>query len=156
MQTGATEIYQKLPIHLATLFRCTPHQLIFSDLAQNVSDYRIHDALEPIGSNVKDSHEDFTLYWNLQKYHREGQDISQLKGQESWKLDKWKFLPMLHKTFQLSPSSIDWFVFIEADTMLSWLNLLQWLATMDPTTNVYTGSENYYRPLDVHFAHGGR
>lgn len=61
---------------------------------------------------------------------------------------------MVHDTYRLSPSSIDWFVFIEADTALSWLNLLQWLKTLDPTTDMYMGSQNKYGSTS--FAHGGR
>ncbi|KAH0082954.1 hypothetical protein KCU66_g19478, partial [Aureobasidium melanogenum] len=30
LKTGASEIYEKLPTHLLTLFRCTRHYLIFS------------------------------------------------------------------------------------------------------------------------------
>ncbi|GAB7347708.1 hypothetical protein MBLNU459_g5267t1 [Dothideomycetes sp. NU459] len=154
LKTGATEVLQKLPIHLTTLFRCTPHSLIFSDLAQNVSGYRVHDALEPVGSEVKNSQADFALYWKLKQYHREGLDPSTLRGAQGWDLDKWKFLPMLHETHRLSPAGIDWFVFIEGDTILSWLNLLLWLEDHNADEDFYAGSQNNYGATS--FAHGGR
>ncbi|KAK8206856.1 hypothetical protein M8818_004691 [Zalaria obscura] len=153
LKTGATEIYEKLPTHFVTLFRCTPHFLIFSDLAQSYSDYTIHDAIEPVSPKYKDSHEDFELYRKMQEYQREGQDMSKLKGDKGWNLDKWKFLPMLHKTYELSPDTIDWFVYIEADTSLSWTNLLQWLKTMDPRKEYYLGAQNVIG--DTTFGHGG-
>lgn len=152
-KTGATEIYDKLPTHLTTLFRCTPHFIIFSDLTQNISDYQVHDALESISARTKHL-EEFSLYWKLKRYHREGLDVRKLKGKEGWKLDKWKFLPMLHKTYGMSPPNIDWFVFVEADTSLSWLNLLNWLETLNPARDLYAGSQNKYGSIS--FAHGGR
>ena len=39
LKTGATEIYEKLPTHFVTLFKCTPHYMIFSDLAQDYADF---------------------------------------------------------------------------------------------------------------------
>lgn len=153
LKTGATEIYEKLPTHFVTLFKCTPHYMVFSDLAQDYADFPIRDAIAPVSKQFREQHEDFTLYRKLQQYQREGQDTSTLKGDGGWNLDKWKFLPMLFEAFEAAPPQIEWFVMMEADTSISWTNLLQWLKTMDPKTPYYLGSQNVIG--DTTFAHGG-
>ena len=153
LKTGATELYQKLPTHFVTTFKCIPHFMIFSDLAQDFADYPVHDAIESIGEDFRENHADFELYRKLQQYQREGQDMSELKGHGSWDLDKWKFLPMLHKAFTTAGDNIEWFVIMEADTSLSWTNLLQWLKTLDPKQPFYMGAQNVI--AETTFAHGG-
>jgi hypothetical protein len=153
LKTGATEIYEKLPTHFVTLFKCTPHYMVFSDLAQDYADFPIRDAIAPVSKQFREHHEDFTLYRKLQQYQRQGQDTSKLKGDGGWKLDKWKFLPMLFEAFETAPPQIEWFVMMEADTSVSWTNLLQWLKTMDPNVPYYLGSQNTMG--DTTFAHGG-
>jgi hypothetical protein len=153
LKTGASEIYEKLPTHLITLFRCTQHYLIFSDLPQTYADYHIHDALATVSDAYKNDHENFEFYRKLQKYHREGQDVAKLKGDKGWNLDKWKFLPMMHESYRLASPDVDWFVYIEADTSVSWTNLLQFLGRMDPEKPLYLGAQNVVGPTT--FAHGG-
>jgi len=114
----------------------------------------MHDALETVNPSYKENHEDFELYRTLQTYQQEGQDPSKLKGGKGWNLDKWKFMPMLHETYRLAPKEIDWFVYMEADTSISWPNLLQWLQKMNPKDTIYTGAQVLIG--DTEFAHGGR
>ncbi|KAK3710938.1 hypothetical protein LTR37_009959 [Vermiconidia calcicola] len=153
LKTGATELYQKLPTHFVTTFKCVPHFMIFSDLAQEFADYPVYDALESISKDFRENHGDFELYRKLQQYQREGQDMSKLQGTGSWNLDKWKFLPMIHKAFTTAGDNIEWFLIMEADTSLSWTNLLQWLRTMDPNEPYYLGAQNVI--AGTTFAHGG-
>ncbi|KAK4993394.1 hypothetical protein LTR66_006008 [Elasticomyces elasticus] len=156
LKTGATEIFEKLPEHFLTLFRCTPNYLIYSDLEQTISDHPIHDAIAGVSDHYKNHHEDFELYRQLQQYYREGQDFGKLKGDSGWNLDKWKFLPMLHDVYRKAErmeAKIDWFVYIEADTSLSWNNLLLWLKKMDPGKPHYLGAQNVVG--ETTFAHGG-
>lgn len=122
-------------------------------MAQTFSDYQIRDALENVNPSYKSNHEDFELYRKLQRYHREGQNTDRLGGEQGWNLDRWKFMPMLHESFRLAPPGVDWFVYIEADTSLSWTNLLQWLAKLDPSDKLYMGAQNHIK--SVTFAHGG-
>ncbi|KAK5168834.1 uncharacterized protein LTR77_006143 [Saxophila tyrrhenica] len=153
LKTGATEIYQKLPSHFLTTFKCVPHFMIFSDLAQDFADYPVYDAIEDVSQHYREEHADFELYRKLQQYQREGQDTSKLRGAGSWNLDKWKFFPMLQKAFTTAPDNVEWFVVIEADTSISWTNLLQFLRTMDPKQPFYLGAQNVIG--DQAFAHGG-
>jgi hypothetical protein len=153
LKTGATEIYEKLPTHFVTLFKCTPHYMVFSDLAQDYADFPIRDAIAPVSKQLREGHQDFQIYKKLQQYQREGQEMSKLKGDSGWNLDKWKFMPMLFEAFEAAPPQIEWFVMIEADTSVSWTNLLQWLKTMDPNKPYYLGSQNAIGGTT--FAHGG-
>ncbi|CZT14393.1 uncharacterized protein RCC_00370 [Ramularia collo-cygni] len=153
LKTGATEIYSKLPTHLLTTFTCIPNYKIYSDLEQTFGNTPITDVIHPVSQHLRETHEDFNLYRDLQKWQREGQDLSKLKGDHGWNLDKWKFLPMIHDAFESAGPEIEWFVMIEADTALSWLNLLPWLQTMNPKEQHYLGSQNVIG--DTRFAHGG-
>ncbi|KAK4574132.1 hypothetical protein LTR86_001893 [Recurvomyces mirabilis] len=153
LKTGATEVYQKLPTHFVTTFACVPHFMIFSDLEQTFANYPIHDAIADISPSFRDHHDDFELYRKLQTYQQEGQDMSKLKGDNGWNLDKWKFLPMLHKAFESAGPEIEWFLMMEADTSVSWTNLLQWLKHLDPKKPYYMGAQNVIGGTT--FAHGG-
>ena len=153
LKTGATELYQKLPTHFATTFQCVPNYMIFSDLKQKFAGVPIHDAIAPVTAKTRKEHEDFQLYRKLQDWRKQGQDVGELKGDSGWNLDKWKFLPMLHEAFNSASKEIDWFVVMEADSIISWTNLLQWLKTMDPTNPFYLGAQNVIG--DTTFAHGG-
>ncbi|KAF4552690.1 Hypothetical protein D9617_9g024790 [Elsinoe fawcettii] len=69
-----------------------------------------------------------------------------------WKLDKWKFMPMINQTFHEHPD-MKWYVFIEADTSMLWSMMLQYLALFDHTKPYYIGSATQIgKGL---FAHGG-
>lgn len=153
LKTGATELYEKLPTHFVTTFKCVPNFMIFSDLNQTFGDIPIYDAIAPVSEAVRENHEDFALYRDIGQWQREGQDVSKLKGGSGWNLDRWKFLPMLFQAFETADEEIEWFVMIEADTSISWLNLLLYLETMDSSEAYYLGAQNQLG--DTTFAHGG-
>ncbi|KAI9812717.1 MAG: hypothetical protein M1827_004473 [Pycnora praestabilis] len=152
IKTGATEAYNKLPVHFLTTLRCTRNYLIFSDMEQDMGGYHIYDSLDEVTEEFKASHDDFKLYRKLQEYRAANQDTQQMGGEGAWNLDKYKFLHMLEKTWRMRPDA-KWYVFLEADSYLVWSNLLRWLATMDPTDPLYIGSPSYLG--DIEFTHGG-
>jgi len=69
-----------------------------------------------------------------------------------WRLDKWKFLPMLNQTLARFPAK-KWYAFVETDTYIFWSTLLSYLAALDASQNYYIGAQAQI--LDVVFAHGG-
>jgi hypothetical protein len=162
MKTGATEALEKVPVHLQTTFRCTPHYVIFSDLDEEIDGVQVHDVLRSVDGNVKRDIEDFSLYNRLQEYGRRGlvptdnrQDDNGAFGMPNnpgWKLDKWKFLPMIDESLRARPDA-KWYVFMEADTHIVWPNLMAWLSRLDPDQPHYLGTETQI--ADVLFAHGG-
>ncbi|KAI9789380.1 MAG: hypothetical protein M1835_001708 [Candelina submexicana] len=153
MKTGATEAYDKLPIHLLTTLRCTDNYLVFSDMEQDIGGYHVFDSLDEVDPSFANNHKDFDLYRRLKEYQSYSQDVRTLKvGDNAWNLDKYKFIYMLEKTYRARPDP-KWYVFIEADTYLVWSNLLRWLDTLDHRKPLYLGSPSYLG--DIEFSHGG-
>ncbi|KAM0709602.1 hypothetical protein Q7P35_003642 [Cladosporium inversicolor] len=165
MRTGATEIKDKLPAHLNTTLQCYNNYVIFSDYEEDFEGHHVYDLLAGVEDDVKENHPDFALWRRLRAYGRESLDDAELSGtisedsgatgktgNDGWKLDKWKFLPMAVRTLELYPD-MKYYVFIEPDTYIMWSNLLDWLRQLDPTDPAYYGSEVQIGP-DV-FAHGG-
>lgn len=152
MKTGATEAYDKLPIHFITTLECVNDYIIFSDMPMDMAGHKLHDALDEIPEEVKKDNADFDLYKKLQEYHRLGEDPRLLRtGSVGWNLDKYKFLPMLAKTWKYRQDA-KWYLFIEADTAVIWDNLRLFLDKFDAKKPHYFGSPTY---LDIEFAHGG-
>ncbi|EAW14579.1 glycosyltransferase family 31 protein [Aspergillus clavatus NRRL 1] len=154
VKTGATEIYEKLPTQLLTTLGCSRDFIIFSDLQEQIGPYTIHDALADFNASMKATHPEFELYRQQQEYQRGGLDIATLKhdGQAAWKLDKYKFLHVVEKTWAQRPN-VDWYVFIESDTYVVWTNLLLWLKQLSPRDRLYMGSAAFLGSQG--FGHGG-
>ncbi|KAJ5114802.1 hypothetical protein NUU61_000561 [Penicillium alfredii] len=161
MKTGVTESREKVPIHFSTTLRCIPHYVIFSDMEEEIEGVQIHDALKGIDREVL-KNPDFNIYNRIAKNGREGLEQQDFADEANsaigkpnnpgWKLDKWKFLPMAQQALRYRPEA-KWFVFIEADTYVSWPTLLAWLARFDARKPLYLGTETQI--ADTIFAHGG-
>jgi hypothetical protein len=152
MKTGATEAYDKLPIHFMTTIRCVNDTILFSDMEMNVAGHKLIDVLADIPQQRMQDNPDFDLYRKLQVYKSLHEDPRDLKaGGNGWTLDKYKFLPMLLKTWKYRQDA-SWYLFVEADTGIIWDNMRTLLDKFDPKQKFYIGSPTY---LDIEFAHGG-
>ncbi|MCJ1379529.1 hypothetical protein MMC17_002630 [Xylographa soralifera] len=152
MKTGATEAYDKLPIHFMTTLRCVNDSILFSDMEMDMAGHKVIDTLDEVADDIKKDNGDFDLYRLLQEYHKLHEDPRPLKeGSNGWNLDKYKFVHMLLKTYKYRPN-VPWYVFIEADTGVIWDNMRTFLNKYDPQRPYYFGSPTY---LDIEFAHGG-
>jgi hypothetical protein len=152
MKTGATEAYDKLPIHFMTTLKCMKDFIIFSDMEMHMAEHHLIDVLDQIGEDVRRDNQDFKLYETLKSFEHLGQDPRTLKdGGNGWNLDKYKFLPMLVKTWEYRKDA-KWYVFIEADSAVNWKNMRTFLDKLDAKKSFYIGSPTY---LDIQFAHGG-
>ena len=165
LKTGATELQDKLPVHFHTTLLCYPNYLIFSDHEEELEGHHIIDALDFVDPEVKSFNPDFELWRRLEQQGRAALAPDELSGPESkvspmtgkgsnpgWKLDKWKFLPMVNRTLNEYPD-MKWYIFIETDTYLFWSTLLAWLDTLDHTLPYYIGAQMQIG--DIVFAHGG-
>lgn len=165
MRTGATEIKDRLTAHLSTTFQCYKNLVIFSDYEEEFRGYQVHDVLANIEDEIKTKNADFSHYQHVLEVGRQGLDETELAGQYSydsgpigkvynpgWRLDKWKFLPMMNATLTMHPH-FNWYVFVEPDTYLVWSNFLRWLEKLDSNKPLYFGSE--VQIGDDVFAHGG-
>lgn len=113
MRTGATEIMDRLPVHLNTLFPCAPNTLIFSDHSELFYGHQVIDVLSTVSEDIRLNNPDFELYRRLQHGGRAALRPEELSGTAvkpddsgnsgksslpAWKVDKWKFLPMFNHT----------------------------------------------------------
>jgi hypothetical protein len=165
LRTGSTELEDRFRIHLSTSLRCYPHYLIFSDYEESYHGEKIYDALSRVNETIKSHHPDFELYRRIQFQGRSALEPSELSGSPEaferlggnaenagWKLDKWKFMPVLNQTIHEYPDK-EWYVFIEADSFLLWSMLQQYLSLLDPAEPHYIGAGSCMGE-DL-FAHGG-
>jgi len=166
LRTGATEIADRLPAHIATSLRCFQNHIVFSDFEERFQDENVLDALESVDPQIIANNQGFELYRRLQRDGRAGLSPSELSGNEAqalsdsghseipgWKLDKWKFVPMVNRTLFEYPD-MNWYVFMEADSFILWSTLQLYLSKMDPTKPHYLGVDTYIGD-DPAFAHGG-
>lgn len=158
VKTGATEAYSKLPTLLLTYLSCVPPEnlLFFSDMAGTVGNFAIHDSLDTATRAATRNNPDFDLYYKQQEIKGLGQDMGSLrnegKEESAWRLDKYKNLYTAQKAWDMAPGR-DWYMYIDADSYISWTNLFHWLATYDASQPHYLGSE--IEDGNPPFAHGG-
>ena len=148
LKMGAGEVSIQLPAYLNRLGQCKQDILLFSDRKADYIGLDIHDALANLRPEYRHNNQDFDVYDAIQRA-----DSSDEKTREGWRLDKYKFLPMMEHTRHLRPKS-HWFVFIELDTYVNWDNMHRFLVKFDPKTPYYFGSPVWPRKKPV-FAHGG-
>ena len=166
LRTGATEIADRIPTHIGTTLRCYPNHVIFSDYAETLLGERVLDALESVDPVIIANNKDFEVYRRLKEHDRTALAQSELSGNDTWapggsgheevagwKLDKWKFLPMVNQTLYEYPN-MKWYIFAEGDSFLVWSTLRALLATLDHTQPLYLGSSTNIGN-DPAFAHGG-
>jgi hypothetical protein len=162
LKSGSTEIAQRLPVHLSTTMQCYPNRAIFSDYEEDFAQEHVFNAIQDVSPALLTSDPEFELYRELQSSRREQLQTPGLSEQAlqwqgnlenpGWRLDKWKFLPMVNRTLHEFPD-MKWYVFVEADTYLLWSTLLHYLSVLDHSQPVYLGSQMYIG--DILFAHGG-
>jgi hypothetical protein len=150
LKIGAAEAATGLPMYLNRLGRCKQDLLIFSDKKDTYNGFDIHDALAHLRPEYKFDNSDFDVYDRIQN-----DNITQGKTEEGWRLDKYKFLPMMEWTSYYRPDS-KWFVFIELDTYVNYDNLYRFLTYFNPKSAHYFGSPVWSaRMHKTNFAHGG-
>ncbi|KAL1971358.1 hypothetical protein VTN77DRAFT_310 [Rasamsonia byssochlamydoides] len=162
LKTGVTEALEKVPVHIQTTLRCVPHYVIFSDFEEKIAGVQTHDVLRNVSHEIKQSIPEFEIYNRVQQSGREGlskadfgDDYNGPFGRinnPGWKLDKWKFLPMIDVALAVQPTA-KWYIFMEADTYLMWPNLIAWLAQLDPDRPLYLGCQMQIG--EIVFGHGG-
>ncbi|KAL4805655.1 hypothetical protein BDV18DRAFT_165550 [Aspergillus unguis] len=162
LKTGVTEATTKLPVHRNTTLRCIPNYIVWSDYDEEIADIPVHDVLYNESSHLH-TLPDFNLYTRVHAQGRNALTQHDLnddpstpfgKSNPGWKLDKWKFVPMVEHTLRLfGKDDYKWYIFMEADTYILWSSMLSWLARLDASIPYYLGNQMQIR--DVLFAHGG-
>ncbi|EFZ01365.2 glycosyltransferase family 31 protein [Metarhizium robertsii ARSEF 23] len=154
MKTGASESYSKIPTQLMTNLKCVPDFLFFSDMAQKIAGYTIHDSLDTVLDEVKEKNKDFDLYYRQKKCPVDQEQCNKDYdvAQQGWSLDKYKNIHMAEKAYKMRPG-YDWYLFVDADTYVVFPTLMEWLKQMDPNKPHYIGSVAYL--ANFPFGHGG-
>ncbi|KAF7540164.1 hypothetical protein G7054_g1617 [Neopestalotiopsis clavispora] len=160
LRTGATESQEKLPVQFDTVMSCVSDFIVYSDFNETVHGFETHDILSGVDEAIKDKATEFALYKHLRDHGREGLSYETMYGSgpsgaeenAGWKLDKWKFLPMVDRALQ-DRANATWFVFTEGDTYMLWQNMLAYLAKFDATKPYYLGKHMYIN--NILFGHGG-
>jgi hypothetical protein len=148
LKISAGEAAMALPLYLNRLGRCKQDLLIFSDHKDTYNGFDIADALAHLRPEYKFNNADFDVYDRIQDGN-----ITAGKTAEGWRLDKYKFLPMVEWTSYYRPDS-QWFVFIELDTYVNYDNLYRFLTNFNSKSAHYFGSPVWPKKKTV-FAHGG-
>lgn len=143
IRTSKAEIATTLPTRLESLLECVPNFAIFSDHAGEINGYKVHNALEPISGDTKRGHAEFHEYQLMHADAEHEPDAAKTK-----ELEKWKFLPMVYQAYHLRPSA-RFFIFIEADTSLSWTNLLQWVGRLDYRIPYHSGAPTFMGGVQI-------
>ncbi|KAK8114968.1 hypothetical protein PG999_007037 [Apiospora kogelbergensis] len=157
MKTGATEAFDRIPTQLLTTLQCLPDFLLFSDMEQQIGKHHIYDVLADVEETAKAHNEDFDLYRDQKECPVSQKSCVDAKtdSHKAWNLDKYKFIPMMEKTWRMRPGR-DWYVFAEADTYIFWANMVHWLRTQSHFSSkekLYLGSRSFIGGTP--FAHGG-
>ncbi|KAF7193130.1 hypothetical protein HII31_05564 [Pseudocercospora fuligena] len=167
IKTGATELLQKLPVHFETTLKRWPHVVLLSDFEEEVDGHQIHDALDIVSEDIRKDRPDFELWRRLKQSGRGALVASDIESgeqiqwvataegnrQAGWHLARFMNLPMTVKA-QNYRADAKWYVFIDADTFISWSNTLRILQHLDHTKPHYLGSQVAMGPGQF-FAHGG-
>ncbi|PHH75509.1 hypothetical protein CDD82_4413 [Ophiocordyceps australis] len=154
LKTGASEAFDKLPTQLLGSVQCLSDVLIFSDKEQQVGKYHLYDALDRVSDTVKKTSPEFELYESQLNCPVSLRDCTQPGQSGAWDLDKYKFLNILVRTWEMRPGH-KYYLFAEADSYVFWPNMMHWLRTRaaKASDELYAGSVALQD--DFPFAHGG-
>ncbi|USW53482.1 hypothetical protein Slin15195_G068010 [Septoria linicola] len=156
LKTSTAELEERLPVHFDTTLLCYPNYILFSEWKETYRGHAILDVLDSVDQTIKGSHPDFELWRRLQKGGPDALEDEELWASEGTtkRLDKWKWLPMIQKTFAEQPDR-KWYVFLETDTYIFWSNLLTWLETLDSEKPHYIGARKETHELSYALAGAG-
>jgi hypothetical protein len=149
LKTGAGES-AKTKAHISTVTSCVPNLLVFSDLEEEVGGHHVIDILADLPPSYHNN-SDFATYLTQKQAYSEGKQVGY--SPEGWKLDRFKFLPMIDKAYQMRPRA-EWYVFIEVDVYYFWDTLFRLLNQLDSSKMHYMGSPTPGRD-GIWFAYGG-
>ncbi|ETS73576.1 hypothetical protein PFICI_14522 [Pestalotiopsis fici W106-1] len=135
LKTGTGEP-AKTKAHLDTVTSCIPNLLIFSDNEELINGHHVIDILADLPGSFQNI-PDFAAYSSQKQAYASGKAVGY--SPEDWKLDRFKFLPMVEKAHEMRPDA-DWYVFIESDVYYFWDTLFRLLSQLDPSKMHYMGS----------------
>ncbi|KAJ5452140.1 hypothetical protein N7445_000323 [Penicillium cf. griseofulvum] len=152
LKTSATEDPNRVDTHMASVTRCISNLLVVSDKETEIHGHHVHDILADLPLSARNHIPEFNGYDALQRGE------NNIDGAAGWKLDRFKFLPMVERAKKVNPGA-EWYVFLETDTYMVWDNLFRMLEQFNPSFPLYMGSPSPGRGVGDGktnwFAYGG-
>ncbi|KAF2182431.1 glycosyltransferase family 31 protein [Zopfia rhizophila CBS 207.26] len=147
IKTTALDAFTKLPpilIFTNSIYYDT--LLLMSDLETDIGGFHIHDVFHNCPEDFIATNPDFERYRQQVNMAQHSIDLGLLREQDERreqdiidKLDKYKYLRMLEKAWELKPKK-SWYVFVDTDTHVFRNNLYTWLGRYDPRTPTWFGN----------------
>ncbi|KAF2758867.1 hypothetical protein EJ05DRAFT_499303 [Pseudovirgaria hyperparasitica] len=150
LRTGSGE-HERIASQLTTVSSCIHNLIVVSDLEERRGKHDFIDVLADLPQSYRVDNPDFDAY-ALQKAAAQAGEEMQYTG-EGWKLDKFKFLPMVEKAHALKPNA-EWYIFIETDSYIFWDTMFRLLSQYDPTDQHLIGAPVAGSKAG-HFPYGG-
>jgi Fringe-like len=154
IKTGASVLWDRLPMHFLTTVTRFPNFALYSDAADSIGGYEVIDILANVSQSLLLYSEQFQPYRDARRLRSSHLYVttkeSGIKG--GWILDKFKNIRILEHAYKQSPD-MDWYMLIDDDTIVLADNLSRFLKSLDPNALYYLGSA--VAGLDYIFAHGG-
>ncbi|KAF2733868.1 hypothetical protein EJ04DRAFT_467664 [Polyplosphaeria fusca] len=150
LKTGAADS-AKNKAHVSTITSCVSNLIIISDHDEKIGDHQAVDILSTLPTSYTINNTDFDAYATHKKAHADGDAVGY--SMAGWKLDRFKFLPMVDKAYEMNPTA-KWYVFLESDVYFFWDTLFRLLDQMKPEEPHYMGSP-VAGSYDRYFAYGG-
>lgn len=136
LKTGASE-QVKAKKALSTFLACLPDILVISDAEDTLNGHHVVDVLADLPASYADDNPDWDAYEAQKKIIAEGEDVKKSGG--GWRLDRFKFLPMVEKAYEVNPHA-DWYVFIEDDIYVFWDSFYRLVSLLDPSQRHFLGT----------------
>lgn len=156
MKTGATVMWNRIPIHMLTTFTRVPYFSIYSDMPASVAGYEVIDILANTTERTKNTGA-YRHYTTLQNFFHEKANADPAEGvdgHDGWSLDRHKNVPMLAHGYRTAPKDVEWFFFMDGDTFMFMDNLMDYLNTLNSSEPLYLGCSHFLYGNE-RFAHGG-
>ncbi|KAF4556078.1 Hypothetical protein D9617_1g079530 [Elsinoe fawcettii] len=168
VKTSAAQASLEELNRVATIFHClrSDRLVFFSDLEQTLGSYHLHDVVSDVSPDLLKLHHDFTLYRQQKKLAKSGlsvRDIQQTpvlssdmpvdQEEASKNLDKYKFLHMVEKMWEMQPDK-EWYVFADASAYYVWPGLVRYLKEQDPTRPRFLSKATRIGQSELDIPHG--
>ncbi|KAF1918546.1 hypothetical protein BDU57DRAFT_446211 [Ampelomyces quisqualis] len=137
--------------HLGSVTSCITNLIIVGDREERLGDRRVLDILAELPKSYEVNNLDFQAYLDQKRAHVEGETVKE--SQRSFKLDRFKYLPMVDKAYTTNPKA-KWFVFLESDVYFFWDTLFRLLSQLESSEPHYLG-EPHKGSDGRYFAYGG-
>ncbi|KAF4970136.1 hypothetical protein FSARC_2733 [Fusarium sarcochroum] len=164
LKMGHADTKERLDAQFDSVSACfgKDELLVYSDLDETVHGHQAIDVLADLPAIYYNDNPDFQNYiWQKEMRANGTLDVDKEATARihGWRMDKFKFLPMIERAWKMKPNK-DFYFFFETDTYVFWDNAFRFLQTFDPDAPLYMGSpspgaHDIKQDIKTWFANGG-